>query len=359
MKKTSSQFEIFMTLVFRTILAHINKLFPKIMPLPKIVDNYKLTTRLAYKSNWNNYKIGLYKDKTGKKYFAKQWSGRFKDFEYAMLENEEKALTSLQKIKVNAKTNIKIPHVINSFKTANSYIVLFDYIEKNKTSLKGESLENLYDAINYMKKLGENKSLRKKIQERKSGFVFATYILSLVIILLTNPKLFPLVVRHFPYFIKHIKVFINNKDLILTHRDIHYENILLSKSQLYLIDFALCAFTLEYIEEITMLAHAWNDKLAKKSFEEKFYNLFKENKQNHTLFLLSTIAVVTHLLTEKSQSKIDTKNYKSMLNTTFALATKSTHKVQEAIMVMFALLHAKSGIYNTNKMQETIENIKI
>ena len=107
---------------------------------PDQIGEYKFTKRLriAKRNSKGNkmFSYAIYRNSSGKKAFAKMWSGIVKDFNYYTLHNEAVLYQTLNKVirKIGKSmpkkfNNINIPQVINKQESKNSLILLVEFVE--------------------------------------------------------------------------------------------------------------------------------------------------------------------------------------------------------------------------------------
>lgn len=274
---------------------------------PAKISNYVLFKKYEPESKSKNYTFGIYKDITGKKYFAKIWSGRFRDFEYKMLRNELISLNVLHRVYKRISKNIpedfkdiKLAKVVYTKSKKHSLIVIFDYIDvARKTAITKVPSENLIQSSGLISYIGEHMSKKEcgMLQKRSYIFIFFAYFLSVLKIFLTNPKLSFLAVKNVPHFLKGSRHLLREKDLQLNHRDLNKTNIIVIGSRVFIVDFALCLFAIQYYDKLSMLIYHWDSIPHRKELYRNLSIQISHNPNLRPLFIALLIYIATYFLT--------------------------------------------------------------
>ncbi len=289
------------------VLLIINELISIDIEPPVKIGEYVLLKKYEPESRSKNYAFGIYKDAKGKKYFAKIWSGRFRDFEYKMLKNELTSLSVLNRVYKRMSRNlpqnfkdIKLANVVYTKSKKHSLIVIFDYIEiKNKTSIVKVPSASLIQSSDLISYLGENMTPKEKksLQRRSFIFIFFAYFLSILKLIFTNPKHSYLVFKNIPLFLKGARHILSTDQLSLSHRDLNNTNIIVVGSKVFLVDFALCLFAVKYYDKLSMLVYHWDSISHRKEIYRDLSIQIKHNPGLKPLFIALLVYIATYFLT--------------------------------------------------------------
>ncbi len=274
---------------------------------PAKISNYVLFKKYEPESRSKNYTFGIYKDTTGKKYFAKIWSGRFRDFEYTMLKNESVSLKLLNKVYERVSNNIpqnfkdiQLAKVVYAKSQNNSLAVVFDYIDiEKKTSVSKMDSSSLIYSSGLISFLGENMTKRERelFQKRSFVFVFFAYFLSILKISFANPKESYLAFKNIPLFLKGIRHLHSEEELSLSHRDLNRTNIIVVGSKVFIVDFALCLFAIQYYDKLSMLIYHWDSIPHRKEIYRDLSMQISHNPNLRPLFIALLVYIATYFLT--------------------------------------------------------------
>lgn len=350
-KNQDKQIKVIANLIKYSGLFYLNKLIPVSKSMPSKIGDLFYEKKYEYSSFRHGYSYGVYKNKNGKKYFVKKWTGKFKDFEYQMMKNEEKVLSVLAKpheevIKSNIRLrHLKIPKILASTEHANEYMLVYDYIEKDNHKKHSAKDYGYYEEIIFLfEQIG--KKLKQKdllnIQKRLPETIIATYLLGLSKSILNYPQALPAIATNFPYFIMNLETLLSEKNLKLSHRDLYANNIIKNKENITIIDFALCTLTVPYYEQVAILINHWNEKDARITYCKQLEMLKKTNLQNWKLYQLLSIAIATHHLTDSKLPKYKVKLYCEFLND-FKNIAKYNARIYESKSQFFSGIFAISG----------------
>lgn len=248
--------------------------------LPQSIQDWKLDQKLKVS---NNFSTGVYINNEGKKGFVKFWSGRFKDANYYRLKNELFLYTVLNKYATENKSEITTPKLLKEIEEDNSLIGILEYVEGEKVS----ALNTESQVTTYAKTLDFLKSATEYVLKSNHAIPKRSTI--------DNIKLFPfyLILRAFwhplqlisilklsVFYVLNISTGIKSTKLYLAHRDLHLDNIMVSRGFTYIIDLEYMALStqfsdlastlrLEYIrhnEFVTKLMEFYPDQINSKFF---------------------------------------------------------------------------------------------
>ena len=274
--------------------------------------------------------LGIYSYRK-QKVIVKTYQGSLKTFKYRILKNEvevSKVLNQarqrlINKIPAELK-DIKIPKTIFVKESTNKLYVGFDYI--NSVTLKSrpikERLSTYFKVIKFLKFLGENMTAneKNKLSRREPLTLIKLYPLMVMKSSITHPATVAKLLKGIPIFYKMSNL-IKKLEVVLSHRDLHFENILVSKYGIYIIDLEFTLFGPEIFDEMTTLRHEWSDYklrimiLKKMISKYRFYNNLPE------ILKVISIGIATHSLTANNFPAGLKKNYINLLD--YALKPKA------------------------------------
>lgn len=216
--------------------------------VPSEIEEYKLQRIVDKKNMLNGYAVGVYKG-NNKTVFIKTWIGGLKNYGYYELVNEYIAsriiYKKLEAYKfLNKKSKIKSPEPLKYISSKHSLSLVFEHIEGETLASYSldEKVEALTNIIKGLSKVSNTLTEKEKRQLFKRGKYF--YILSLPIhvgiTIVSNPKSYKVVFRAFIYCLKSFK-FINRANLSIAHRDISFDNILVNKRGIFIVDWSRMA----------------------------------------------------------------------------------------------------------------------
>lgn len=298
--------------------------------IPKKLGKYLLDSVINKNDNVDNFQIGIYKNNKGKKVFVKIWNGEVKDFNYYSLKNEIEMYKILNAIVKRNKKNIPkmfknyhIPALVEENETKNSLIMIREYVDGRP--LSGFSINKKADTFftlaGFLKFLGNKMTPDEKTQiSQRTAFDYITiYPLLLTRAIIFHPKLTLSLLAAIPVFMKSFVFLLKNKKTVLVHRDLHFDNILISKNRNSLIDLQLCVFTEEIYELVMTLRHLWDEPKICFELLLRAQNNYKR-KNFEALFRGLAVSSATHVLSNKVPPHLSADYYADYLK--FATNTK-------------------------------------
>lgn len=262
----------------------------KILPPPRRIGKYKLIKEISKEYGLKKYSLGIYEFR-GKKVFIKTWFGVAKDLRYYSLLTDYFSNLILSKKLANIKASdsiykIKAPEVIGYVQSNDSLSVIFEYIEgKQLMSFPLiKQTEIFLLVLNALQKISYLFSKREK-----RNFLNITgrfYLLSLPLLtLLTLISKVDSYREIFKIFVETLKKVnqLEYKSLHLAHRDLEPHNIIVNRSNIYLIDCERMAFTIPFydLNHLSLNPH----------FEDLAKALFAKTKAKPNLFLKNYITI--------------------------------------------------------------------
>ncbi len=361
MKKQNknNQLTLIVNLIRQSALLYVNRMIPSKKSLPKNIGGFYFDSTYKYTSFRHGYCYGVYKNKNGKMFFAKMWAGKFKDFEYQMMKNEETVLGTLKRpynevIKKHENLSyINLPNIILSKEDKNSFILLYDYIESDKQNHTAQQHNYYTDMISLFENIGNNltENEKRKMQNRKPETIITTYILGCLKSIINHPSAATALLKNVPFFVININTLISEKNLKLSHRDLYINNIIKNKKNITIVDFALCVFTLKYYEQIAILINHWNEKNARQIYIEQLSQFTKKDKKSEKLYKLLSIAIATHHLTDSKLAKEKVTLYSDFLNNISNVGASNKYSKQSTIFSgIFALTESNIATHIQNSL---------
>lgn len=253
----------------------------------------------ALKLEGRNYKYAIYKDRQGKKYFAKFWHTGLRRGMKRYLTNE---INCLKYFSENTTTILKekfsIAKLVYYEITPNVTFYMVEYIDGKPLSKfkEAKQSETLILALEFMNKFTIGR-VEKKIFPSRS---FAFYLLSFPYLFLkavfNYPHKFTLLFKSLIKFYLFIILGGQRKDT-LNHRDLNLENIIVKGKVNYLIDFQLAAITapeFEYASIIRSTVRNYNltKKLMKKLKKSKLKSVSALNSFKAMLVYYSMMGLI-------------------------------------------------------------------
>lgn len=248
-----------------------NREATKIVTLPDVIANKYFLIKDFQPEKPYPFKIGLYKDKKGRKFVGKIWKGRVKNLHYYNLINEIISTYVLSNVRRRlAKkldkdiANIYTPSFVELIEENHSIIFVSEFMEgKEFIKLTESQRRDVYQKFKkYLRFLGDNLNKKEKDLLRIRGGLnlLLQYPLLLTTALVRRPYLAPMLFKGMMIFIKGIPNLLSIKDFAIVHGDVNYDNILVSKNRISIIDIEQLMFTLPAYEDVATISSARNTK---------------------------------------------------------------------------------------------------
>lgn len=329
-------------LIFVSIIAF---LFSSLIAKQKIIFpdqigeyKFKKQIRIAKRNSKANkiFSYALYQNSKGQKAFAKMWSGKLKDLNYYTLMNETILYTVLNgAIRRMGKSipkkfeEIIIPQFIKKLETKNSLILLTELIEIVPVSkIKSRRQFEIYlKTVDFLNLVGDRLSAKEKeqIAKRDTKIIILLYFPLLLKSILTHPRAFFSLFYGVPVFLQSIPVLLKTNEVTLCHRDLHLENIVMSKNKIALMDLQFCLFSNPLYDRLITLRMHWTDKEFRQRLLEEIKDIYGKNKDSNILIRGLMVHSATHGLTGNYFTKPITKKFIDYLN----FATKSNFQIKK------------------------------
>lgn len=258
--------------------------------------------------------VALYKDKSGNKAVAKIWFGNYKNYSYYSLKNEYLAYVSLHKIISRTKNiipgkfaNVKIPDLLLYQESHNSLSILVEWVEGEVASnLSDKNLLVTYALVSsyldFLTKHAKASEL-ESISQRSGLHYLFLYPMTLVIALIKHPEYAADLLRGLVKVVTKIPRFLKSSKLSLVHRDLNFENILVNKDTIYLIDFQFLALTYKASEFVNTLRYCWDKNRLIAEVNELMIVDYIDDYSARNLFQPLSIIHATHGLIGSNFSK--------------------------------------------------------
>ncbi len=269
--------------------------------LPKLLINkYKLISKISPGSP-KPFLVGLYEDKSGNKFVAKIWEGKIKDANYYNLLRESKVLRVLNAVQKRVKHGkVRVPELANYLNQDNQLIVITKFaggkrvneIKSIKTQLEiyQKSREFLLQLSNSCTKAEMNTI---GIKNGKDFLIQYPFILTKSLI--TYPNKWKELLKGGLNVTIGLRAFFTSHKCVFVHGDLHLSNILVSESQITILDFEQSTFSFPELETVTSLASRLNPREIKEKLSESFTKSLEKNPRAGMLAIICS----THDLIER------------------------------------------------------------
>lgn len=288
---------------------------------PPKFGRYKFKEILRNELRGTTLGIYVYKNK---KIIIKTFQKRIKNLDYLILKNEiavSKILNQtrdrISSILPKELRRVKIPRILFVKESRNKLFVASEFINASplrKASQK-DQVKYYFRVVKFLKLLGENMTTkeRSQISERDAKTIIRMYPLILLKSIFTHPSEAVNLLRGIFFFMKWSRL-IHQLKISLAHKDLHLENILVSKKGIYIIDFEFTIFTPEVFEEFILLRHEWNKTILRGKLLKIIANKYKSYKNLQNLLRVVSLNVATHSLSANNFPQKLKRNYINLLS---------------------------------------------
>ncbi len=269
--------------------------------LPELLINkYKLVSKIS-PGNPKPFLLGLYKDKSGKKFVAKIWEGRIKDINYYNLLRESKVLGVLNAVQKRIKLGkVSVPELADCLNQGNLVVVITKFAEGKRVSeikstktqfeIYQKSREFLLRLSNSCTKAEMNAI---GIKNGKDFLIQYPFILGKSLI--TYPGKWRELLKGGLNVMEGLPAFFTTHKYVFIHGDLHLSNILVSEKQVTILDFEQSVFSFPETETVTSLSSRLNPRKIKEKLSGSFTKSLEENPRAGILAIICS----THNLIEK------------------------------------------------------------
>jgi len=298
------------------ILGSVTSRFSTMRPLPTNIGQYSLVSPVKKNSTFQEFLVGLYSN--GAKFaIGKTWSGSHPFF-YHSLKNEAnlykllcKKAQELAFRTPRALKHIHIPQILGYQETSKSLSLLIEHISGKRLYEYSTDVqkEEYLKAVYYLRYLGENMSSyeKTKIGKRTGLSEAISYPVFFVIAIIQNFRQSLIILKSSVTFISTVRELISQKRFVLTHRDLHFNNILVCKNAQYIIDLEFAVYALPEHELVTTLISQWKNKTIRK------FLIIELSKYNPVVVKALLIKTSTHYLISSKLTSDSKKRYFEIL----------------------------------------------
>lgn len=280
---------------------------------PEKIDGYYFVKELEKIGPKKSFKLALFRNKSGSKAIAKMASSKIRGYHYFSLINEAKIYEILNSVYKRVEhqlpediRNIHIPKLINVIETNNSVVLLIEFIEADELESSPDSIKvkTYFCITKFLDFLGKRLTAEEKSYLSKRTLIDLAIIYPMLAFIsgYNFPRAIPEIVRGTLVLLRSFYTVSKHWKEGLVHRDLHFHNILLKDSNVYLIDLQQCLFTEPLHEYVTTLRYYWKDGNFYKDFIKQIYVQFENDKEFYTVFRGLLINSVTHGLIDKAFS---------------------------------------------------------
>lgn len=280
--------------------------------LPEKLGKYTLMEKISKDTTISNAACGIYRDNNGKEVFIKYCVCNEGGYQSITFKNEimnYKTLNELtKKIKDIPKPiqNVRFPLLLDyKIEDNYSYLVL-EYVKgkalnKLQLSKKFSTLKKVND---YLEFISRNSNPEHHLSKRSNLTLLLIYPFLYLKAVLSHTSAFQELTKGFLRVVGDLSGLLMRQDLSIVHRDLHGENILITKDNtIYIIDPQFSVMADPLLEDAYTLRLYWHDREMRKSLLKNF--------NAKEVFLFSIVAA-THDLIDHNMTKNEfnlTKSY--------------------------------------------------
>ena len=304
---------------------------------PKRVGQYCLYKEIEKVGSKKDFSICIYKDKYGKKVFAKAWNGKQKDFRYNTLINEIRACHTLNKVKNRMNANeafnrlhVNIPRLLDVYESKNQLIVFFSFEKGELATLTNTNtkIDAYLRSVEFLVKLGQAMTTKEKTVFSNRNL--ASYIFLYPLFLIKSITNFPehswTLLRGVPIVAKAFYFLSLEQETVLAHRDLHFNNMLVDGKTIVLIDFQYMVFTELVSDFAATYRHKWNNDNSDKLLYKTIMKRINYRKNFEAVFVGLLLCSATHGLIDKSFSNATTKKWLDLIKLTIKNKNKINYR---------------------------------
>lgn len=282
--------------------------------LPAEYNGFRLHTVLVSSPRG----IGVYENNQGHKVLIKIWRGPVQTYEYYQLMNEIRLYMLLHGVLDRIGSSLEekyrhicIPRLLEKEISPTHILAVFEYIE-NCIHLKdvtpfSKKYETFNLAIDFWKYIGDqfNASEKSQIPRRTLSDTLFAYGVSLVYAAIRYPREIPTLIRTIPMVLQAVPPLASHWHEGLVHRDFHFENVLVNKEGVVIIDFGDNAFT-SLLQIFTNSLHwEWDNDESRKVVLNGVASLYGKSQETAKIFrALFAISAVQLLHDTESEERL-------------------------------------------------------
>jgi SAM-dependent methyltransferase len=253
--------------------------------------------------------IGIYENARGERVLIKSWKGSAQTYEYYQLVKEIHLYTVLHRVidrigstLAEKYKRIRIPRILAQDVSSTRVFVVYEYIDdcihlRDVQSLK-EKTEIFTLAVEYWRYIGEHFTPEEKalLPKRTLGGTIVAYVVSLVYAIARYPSEVLRLARSVPIVVAGLRPLAVHWNEGLVHRDFHFENVLVSKEHIVIIDFGDNAFT-SMMQIFTHALHwEWYNNDSRTIIMQSLWSLYGLSQETvrafHALFTMSAVQLL-------------------------------------------------------------------
>ncbi len=257
--------------------------------LPAKVGKYQLVkplVQVVQESLASGYVYGMYVH-NGKKAIGKVWNGSWRNAQYWRLHNEIQVARELSAMHFDHQS-VRIPALLSSQESPTQLVQLQEFVAVSNNNKRHTGLElstDLTQAMEFLRHVSERMSEASKhrLDQRSGAELCLLFPLMWLRAMVTHPGKRTELLRAFFQFYKRASQLVRVPATVLAHRDLHAENMLRTRGQLYLIDFGFAAVTVpEYDLICTAILH-WNDTRLRNKLLSDIAHRIDSSQQRQTV----------------------------------------------------------------------------
>lgn len=305
--------------------------------LPLFIREYEFFKELPKKGTKYDFRIALYKNPVGKTVFVKYWKGPENDFRYLTFLNEIRAYQTLSNVYKRQKNNlpahisrVNIPKYIGVIKGLDYTALITEFVPgKMASEYSIEEKINAYlKSSQFIEFLGKKmtRSEKTKFGSRNAYHYITMYPVFLLLSMINFPEYSKYLLKGMLTFARGIAYLTKEEQLILTHRDLHFNNLLIYNSKIYVIDLQYVIFAHRINEYVTTLRYRWGMDGMEKYFVPQIAGYIQKRYAFEKIFNGMMVNSVTQGLTDKSYKGERSKRWIELLKIAASNATIYSYK---------------------------------
>lgn len=299
----------------------------KVRTYPEKVGDYAFVKTLRKIGSKKEFTTGIYKDKSGKLVFMKSCQANSSSFAYKGLLNEVRAYIVIQKVLSRIRKRmprdiqkVEIPELLDLIEHE-GYLYLFLEFKKGalaSTKTHDEKIDSYFLVTKFLEFIGKHMtSTEKKAFARRTTYQYAfLFPVLLILAIKNNPRQAKILIGGVSKFLTALVLLQRESHFSLIHRDLHFNNILINRNKVILIDFQLMVWGEILTEFATTLRYRWGIDGFENPFLLAIQNEFSDRNNFNKIFegLLSNSVI--HGLIDSSFPEQTKKRWLNLLQYT-------------------------------------------
>lgn len=294
---------------------------------PEKVGNYTFVKTLHKNGSKREFTIGIYKDGSGKQAFMKSCQANLSSFAYKGLLNEVRSYIVMQKVLSRIRKRmpkdlqkVEIPKLLDLIEYEGS-LYLFTEFKKGEVATKkthAEKIEAYFLVTRFLEVIGKYMTpTEKKVFARRTTYQYAfLFPFLLILAIKNNPQHAIILISGVNKFLTSLVLLHRESHLSLIHRDLHFNNILINKNKVILIDFQLMIWGEILTEFATTLRYRWGIDGFEDLFILAIQSRFSDRKNFPEIFTGLLANSVIHGLIDNSFPQQTKKRWLDLLKYT-------------------------------------------